>query len=327
MIKQESTKCRICEKTGINQLISVKEMMFGSKEFFDYFRCRFCGCLQIAEFPENPAEYYPENYYSFNNQEQDDTGIRGKIRRLKKKVRLFRNSLYFRSIYAGKILTVLYPESFFSLLFHAGVSFSSKILDLGCGSGAALLLMHETGFKNLSGADPFIRSDFTLKNTVPVYKSEVSKLSGSYDLIMLNHSFEHMAEPCNVLFHCRRLLSDNGILLIRIPLSSSYAFQFYQENWVSLDAPRHLFLHSEKSMKLLADKTGFEVSSIIYDSTEFQFWGSEQYQREIPLNSEQSLTCSEGIFSKKEVSRFRRMAKKLNQLKKGDQAGFFLKKK
>ena len=48
------------------------------------------------------------------------------------------------------------------------------------------------------------------------------------------------------------LLNKDGVLLVRVPLSSSWAWEHYRENWVQLDAPRHLYLHSVKSMEVLA---------------------------------------------------------------------------
>ena len=59
-----------------------------------------------------------------------------------------------------------------------------------------------------------------------------------------------------------------------------------------------------------------------------QFWGSEQYLRDITLND----TCSyflnprNSIFSKKEIEIFKRKANELNLSKEGDSAGFYLKK-
>ena len=105
---------------------------------------------------------------------------------------------------------------------------------------------------------------------------------------MLHHSLEHMADPLEVFENLYRILKPNRFVLIRTPLASSYAWKKYGVNGVQLDAPRHLFLHTIESMRILAQKVGFEIDDIIFDSTEFQFLGSEQYMRDISLTDERS---------------------------------------
>jgi len=107
---------------------------------------------------------------------------------------------------------------------------------------------------------------------------------------------------------------------------SSYAWEKYGHNWVQLDAPRHLYLHTEKSIRAIAQKTGFEVKDITYDSYEFQFWGSEQYLNGISLKAPESLEngLERSIFTKKQIKEFKRVAADLNKKGAGDQACFYL---
>jgi hypothetical protein len=98
-----------------------------------------------------------------------------------------------------------------------------------------------------------------------------------------------MWDPVKVLKDLSRILNNNRYILIRIPVIDSYVLGKYQENWVSLDAPRHLFLHTVKSIRLIAEKAGLEIKKIVYDSDEFQFWGSEQYLKSIALRGKGSL--------------------------------------
>ena len=57
--------CRICGNADGNTAYDVREMMFGTREIFRYFRCAACGCLQIAEVPADLSAYYPPDYCSF----------------------------------------------------------------------------------------------------------------------------------------------------------------------------------------------------------------------------------------------------------------------
>src|SRR3954452_21028277 len=63
--------CRICGNSEGNTSIIVREMQHCSRERFPYFRCGSCGCLQIEHLPHNIGDYYPQDYYSFNQQDAD----------------------------------------------------------------------------------------------------------------------------------------------------------------------------------------------------------------------------------------------------------------
>src|SRR6185312_6539918 len=116
----------------------------------------------------------------------------------------------------------------------------------------------------------FLDTDIISDRGVNLYKKEIAEVDGEFDFVMLNHSFEHMAEPLYVLKEIYRLLKRDRVALIRIPVVPSYAWRTYGVNWVQLDAPRHLFLHSVSSMKFLSEKAGFETQEIVYDSSDFQ---------------------------------------------------------
>ena len=55
------------------------------------------------------------------------------------------------------------------------------------------------GFKNLYGIDPYLQEDNILHSEVNLRKIDIHEVYDFFDLIMLNHSFEHMPDPLNVL--------------------------------------------------------------------------------------------------------------------------------
>jgi predicted SAM-dependent methyltransferase len=126
-----------------------------------------------------------------------------------------------------------------------------------------------------------------------------------------------------------RVLRPDCFILIAIPLVDSFAWRKYGINWAQLDAPRHLFLHSVKSMTILAEKAGFQVEDIHYDSTSFQFTASELYQRNVPLKNQNpgSENPDEHYFPTEDIEKFEQKAKELNNKRDGDQAQFYLRKK
>ena len=88
-------------------------------------------------------------------------------------------------------------------------------------------------------------------------------------------------------------------------------------DWAQLDPPRHLFLHSRKSFELLAAASGFRIESVIFDSSEFQFWASDCYQKNIPLVRANAPGFVDSL-------KMRRQAAALNRHGLGDSAQFYL---
>jgi 2-polyprenyl-3-methyl-5-hydroxy-6-metoxy-1,4-benzoquinol methylase len=198
-----------------------------------------------------------------------------------------------------------------------------EILDVGCGNGRLLQKMNTVGFKNLIGIDPFIETDILYQSGVKIIKTDVCGLLNSnyktFELIMLHHSFEHMNNPRETLDQLYKLLNPDGQLLIRIPVSDSFAWRKYGVNWFQLDAPRHFFLHTTKSIALLAKDCGFMLEQIIYDSKDDQFLNSEKYCRDITLFA--NIKAPVSYYRK-----YKKQAVYLNKMNDGDQACFVLKK-
>ncbi len=317
-------KCKICGNTAGNEIYDVKEMMFGYNDFFDYFKCSKCGCLQIAEIPIDMQKYYPlEEYYSF--QHPDNFGF-SKIRTNFAKMRN-RYVLTGKGI-IGLVLTHIFPAYHLEFLKKINVTCDVKILDVGCGSGALLKTLGEIGFRKLYGIDPYIKENIEYKNGIKILKKQIHELDDEFDVILFNHSFEHIPDPKETLETVSKLLSENGICIIRIPTVSSFAWKEYNVNWVQLDAPRHFFLYSLDSIKYLALKSELIVNNFYYDSTDFQFWGSEQYLRGIPLRSSNSYAINphNSFFSRREIKLFKKKAKELNIKNQGDQLTLYLSK-
>lgn len=315
--------CRICGNGTGNIPLLAREMMFGTRAEFQYFQCASCQCLQIETVPSDIASHYPTSYYSFS-----PSGPKGEPawRRALKSAAL-RYRLDGQGIWGG-LAALLFelPQEIASWLAASGARQASRLLDVGSGQGVLLRQLAGWGFTSLTGADPFVSADLSYPDGVRVLRRSLSELNGEFDCVMMHHSFEHMDRPQEVLTAARRLLAPGGKVLLRIPLCSSAAFREYGVDWVQLDAPRHFFLHSRKSMTLLAENCGFSVESVFYDSKAFQFWGSEQYRRGIALRAPQSYAESRrrSVFSPREISDWEARARKLNAEEDGDQAGFIL---
>jgi SAM-dependent methyltransferase len=280
------------------------------------------------EIPANISKYYPSEYYSFSQNQLTRSSSKPAKSRFEEFLEKRRNTyaLFDRGI-IGKLLNWRFPpDEKLRSLSRVALTEESKILDVGCGSGSLLYSLKQIGFKNLLGIDKFIKEDMVYTNGLRIQKGELQNITGKWDLVMFNHSFEHMSDQLATLQTASKLLTRVGVCLINMPTVSSYAWKIYNTNWVQLDAPRHYFLHSVSSLRLLAEKAGLILKEVFYNSTAFQFWGSEQYLKGIPLRSARSYTenPSNSIFTASQIRRFEQKAKELNLKNQGDMAAFYL---
>ena len=290
--------------------------MFGTRAVFPYLECNRCECVQLVARLSDPSRHYPPEYYSFQQRG-------GYLERAARRERA-RYTVLHRGIF-GKYLAHALPSPALESLGRLNLQRSERILDVGCGSGTLLFDLASIGFKHLTGVDPYIDQDIK-QGPTRILRKQVDEVEGVWDLIMLHHAFEHMKHPLTTMQSIARRLSQNGVCIIRIPTTSSDAWRHYGTNWVQLDAPRHIFLHSRCSMELLANASGLRVERIVSDSTAFQFWGSEQYMMDIPLRADCSYAVNRrrAPFTSKQIAEFRRAAASVNMRGRGDQAAFYL---
>lgn len=312
-------RCRICDNSENNRPITLYEMMYGTREAFEYFTCGACNCLQIVDIPSDLSRHYPQDYYSYTPAGKN---LRTPNLLSRKKF----DAIFFGKGLLGRMLAGLKPEAYGQFRCFRKIPFNrqSRILDVGCGSGRDLVKMREHGFTNLIGIDPFLPESIDYGEGLSIRRMPLSDLDGEWDIIKFNHVFEHLADPVDALRHVQRLLSPKGTCIIRVPVVPCRAFDEYGIHWMQLDAPRHLYIYSVAAMDLLARRAGLRLDTgrSYHDSVSDQFWGSELYRRGTPLVTAAGNLGSH--FSRRELRHFKTRARLLNRHQEGDQAVFYL---
>lgn len=280
----KKTRCKVCGKATDNTVYIIKEMLNNTKEEFEYLECPHCKSMQIIDIPEDMSGYYNQNYYSMKD--------KGKLT----KFFLYHlNMHYLKKDAIGTHLSYLIDnnEELFNmiscLLEKNKISYSSEILDIGCGSGSFLEELSELGFKNLNGMEPFIDEEIS-KKEFTIFKDFLGNFNPSkkYDLIFMKDSLEHMDNPYNNLSNAKKLLKEDGYMIITIPIKSEFFWRLYGTNWYQLDAPRHFITFTLDGFKLLIKSLDLEIENISFNSNAYAFIISEEYSNDNPTYSKES---------------------------------------
>ena len=142
-----------------------------------------------------------------------------------------------------------------------------KLLDVGCGDGT-FLKFTKMNFENVS----LYGSEFTnhvykylkkLLETNFFYKQELSeikkKIDFKFDIITFWGVLEHLTDPLSALKNAEKILEANGKILVNVPCYNSRARKILGISTPTLNPREHLHFFSQKSMKILANKSKLKI--------------------------------------------------------------------
>lgn len=272
--------CKICGNEQGNILHKVPERILNKGDVFQYLECKNCGCWVLAD-EVNVGEYYPPVYNPYNKNLLQLSILDRII--LSFKIRKVIHSSYndFQKVLKMKNLDILLKR-----LCGLKIKRSSSILDVGCANGHWLDQLYDVGYHHITGVDLFVPKEKMTNKSWKFIQSDIFSINGKFDLITLNHSFEHMYEPLAVLKHIRELMDRNSKCQIALPLVGGGAHKMFGEYYCQLDAPRHIYMQSRKSMQLLCEKAGLKIVTIHEEPSAAIFHISDGYKRTNKSHSE-----------------------------------------
>lgn len=298
-------RCHYCHSTE-HQTFLATERMLGLGGEFTYATCTACGSVQLVTIPKDHGPYYPSDYYSLGRLQPSGT-LRNFLKKIRMRAFLATGHSFFAPRFGGYWLKKLRPK------------LTDRIADVGCGNGQLLYELHVSGFVEGHGFDPYLEKTEQIASGLKLWKQELAQTDLKFDVVMLHHSFEHLADPEAVLNTCFDRLNPGGRLLVRCPVTDAEQWKTKQALWVQLDAPRHLSIPSTHGFMLAAKRAGFVLQEILFDSTGFQFWGTALYEKGEKLDRSKINTH----FSPQQLREWEQLALQYNKEGKGDQACFF----
>jgi SAM-dependent methyltransferase len=238
----EEVRCYSCGSQACTPFIEAEDDLGGKPGRFHFVRCQ--QCRLVYQSPrlkfEHIGAYYDDEYIA--HRKKTDWGV----------------------------LTPLYQwamgkhdrDKLALARTYVSLNRDSRVLDVGCGSGAFLAhLVKQTGaqacgvdFKDLSHL-PWMRTLDFRQGTL------ASQDFGSqrFDLITMWHYLEHDYDPPGTLTRARDLLASGGRMIIEVPRLDSGSFTLFKNRWPGLQAPQHTVLFDAQSLPRLIEQAGLRV--------------------------------------------------------------------
>jgi len=124
----------------------------------------------------------------------------------------------------------------------------NRILNVGSGNGRDYFYLTSKGKK-------VINVDIAEHKDYPYIKADVTKglpfKDREFDAVIIAEVLEHLFEDYIALKEIRRVLKDDGVLIVTVP--------FYSDG-----AEYHVRIHSDKTIKRLLEYCGFQIENFIY---------------------------------------------------------------
>lgn len=138
-----------------------------------------------------------------------------------------------------------------------------RFLDIGCSLGTSLVVARARGWDPVGlelsrpvaefGRDKWgldIRSE---------HLQAAGFADGSFDLVWMHHTLEHLPRPDSVLAQCRRLLSPHGVMYQSLPNHGSLKSRLFGTCWSYGITEEHLSSFSGPTLRLMVQRLGFLV--------------------------------------------------------------------
>ena len=218
----------------------IKSNFFANNDYMDYEQCGQCSLIYM-----NPAP----------SAKMVDRGFQGEDQLLMDYFSIIRK---YKSDNLEKRIP---PELDNNIKDIYAFKQCGKLLDVGCSIGD--FLHKASHYYDVEGLEVNPHTAMIAEQSFKVYKQYLFQLELDkvYDVVTLNQILYGVPDPVGLLNDICRVLKDDGVLYINTPNSDSYAMELYGDKVNHIYGYTTLNLFNEKSLNVLASKTGFIVRS------------------------------------------------------------------
>ncbi len=137
-----------------------------------------------------------------------------------------------------------------------------RLLDIGCGTGFRLSVATARGWQ-AEGVEPStfasqVARDHYGQTCHTGRLDDTPFPDDTFDAVVLHAVIEHVTDPRGLVGEATRLLRPGGILAMQTPNFGSRRVKLRGKDWNEIRPPEHIVMHSETSIRRLAEGAGLE---------------------------------------------------------------------
>lgn len=209
----------------MNCIICSSEVeLFATSKGFNIYKCKKCGFGFTKDLKVNSSDYH-----------RDDTYITEE--------NLFKNIFEKRVNIISK--------------FTKG----GKVLEVGCSTGLMLSLFKNKGWEVVGVEVSKKAAEKAMQRGIKVETKpfEDINFNGKFDLIIFNHTLEHLQDIKGVLKKASILLNIGGVLYIDLPNFDSVTANLQKQSWPLLLPNEHLWHFTYLSLKKILEENNMKI--------------------------------------------------------------------
>lgn len=166
--------------------------------------------------------------------------------------------------------TYIKEEELFKNIFSKRVNIigrflkTGKALEIGCSTGLLLSLLKQKDW-DVKGVEISTKAaEIAKKRGLTIYTApfEQLEINEKFDLVILNHTLEHLNDPYLILEKINKLLTPRGMLFLDLPNFGSLSVKIYGQNWPMLLPDEHRWHFNLESLSILFKSCGFKIEFV-----------------------------------------------------------------
>lgn len=261
--------CPLCNTKGHLLYQNLTDRLFDSSGKWNIAKCpnKNCGLLWLNPMPKSDEIWKAyRNYYTHSDSKSPILSV---LRPLEKSFISIKYKYKSKESFLKKLLAYLiylFPTEHAEIdmrVFYLKSEPGKNLLDIGCGDGGLIERLSELGWE-VHGIDFDENAVAHCKQKgLDVRAGDILSqkfANATFDVITFNHVIEHLFNPVEVIKECYRILKPGGKLVLATPNNKSWMYRnIFQQNWFSLDPPRHVLIYNRKNLSGILEQQNFRI--------------------------------------------------------------------